>query len=85
MVSLNFTALELSLFSRKKQRSKKIKTPYNCIWDQILSGTPTLLSQSLEWYMHCVPSNLRARAEKIKKTSVQANSQGHVSYTLSRA
>ena len=41
MVSLNFTAVELSLFSRKKQRSKKIKTPYNCIWDQILSGTPT--------------------------------------------
>ena len=41
MASLNFTALELSLFSRKKQRSKKIKTPYNCIWDQILSGTPT--------------------------------------------
>ena len=26
MASLNFTALELSLFSRKKQRSKKIKT-----------------------------------------------------------
>ena len=25
MASLNFTALELSLFSRKKQRSKKIK------------------------------------------------------------
>ena len=25
-------------------------------------------------------SNLRARAEKIKKTSVQANSQGHVSH-----
>ena len=44
-----------------------------------------LLSQSLEWYMHCVPSNLRAKAEKIKKTSVQANSQLHVSYTLSRA
>ena len=41
MASLNFTALELSLFSRKKQRSKKIKTLYNCIWDQILSGTPT--------------------------------------------
>ena len=31
MASLNFTALELSLFSRKKQRSKKIKTLYNCI------------------------------------------------------
>ena len=29
MASLNFTALELSLFSRKKQRSKKIKTLYN--------------------------------------------------------
>ena len=28
---LNFTALELSLFRRKKQRSKKIKTLYNCI------------------------------------------------------
>ena len=26
MASLNFTALELSLFSRKKQRSKKIRT-----------------------------------------------------------
>ena len=31
MAPLNFTALELSLFSRKKQRSKKIKTLYNCI------------------------------------------------------
>ena len=31
MASLNFTELELSLFSRQKQRSKKIKTPYNCI------------------------------------------------------
>ena len=31
MASLNFTALELSLFSRKKQRSRKIKTLYNCI------------------------------------------------------
>ena len=31
MASLNFTVLELSLFSRKKQRSKKIKTLYNCI------------------------------------------------------
>ena len=31
MVSLNFTALVLSLLSRKKQRSKKIKTLYNCI------------------------------------------------------
>ena len=31
MASLNFTALELSLFSRKKQRSKKIRTIYNCI------------------------------------------------------
>ena len=31
MASLNFTALELSLFSRKKQRLKKIKTLYNCI------------------------------------------------------
>ena len=31
MASLNFPALELSLFSRKKQRSKKIKTLYNCI------------------------------------------------------
>ena len=28
----------------------------------------------------CSASNLRARAEKIKKTSVQANSQGHVSH-----
>ena len=41
MASLNFTALESSLFSRKKQRSKEIKTLYNYIWDQILSGTPT--------------------------------------------
>ena len=41
MASLNFKALELSLFSRKKQRSKEIITPYNSIWDQILSGTPT--------------------------------------------
>ena len=32
--SLNFTALELSLFSHKKQRSKKVKTLYNWIWDQ---------------------------------------------------
>ena len=31
MASLNFTAMELSLFSPKKQRSKKIKTLYNCI------------------------------------------------------
>ena len=31
MASLNFTALELSLFICKKQRSKKIKTLYNCI------------------------------------------------------
>ena len=31
MASLNFTELELYLFSRKKQRSKKIKTLYNCI------------------------------------------------------
>ena len=38
--SLNLTALELSVFYRKKQRSKKIKTLYDCIWDQILSGTP---------------------------------------------
>ena len=29
--SLNLTALELSLFCRKKQRSKKIKTLYDCI------------------------------------------------------
>ena len=28
----------------------------------------------------CSASNLRARAEKAKKTSVQANSQGHVSH-----
>ena len=28
----------------------------------------------------CSVGNLRARAEKIKKTSVQANSQGHVSH-----
>ena len=32
---------EAVLFSRKKQRSKKIKTLYNYISDQILSGTPT--------------------------------------------
>ena len=31
MAFLNFTELELSLFSRKKQRSKNIKTLYNCI------------------------------------------------------
>ena len=30
-----------SLLSRKKQRSKKIKALYNCILDQILSGTHT--------------------------------------------
>ena len=38
-------------------------------------------TQSKFRMMHalCSASNLRARAEKIKKISVQANSQGHVS------
>ena len=40
-----------------------------------------LLSQSLEWYMHCVVLVTFAREpRKQKKTSVQANSQGHVSH-----
>ena len=85
MASLNFTALELSLFSRKKQRSKKIKhyttaseiksyqehlqknkppemvTQYACnkpaSWPFNVKPSVAkkdLLSQSLEWYMHCV-------------------------------
>ena len=30
-----------SLFNSNEQRSKKRKTLYNCIWNQILSETPT--------------------------------------------
>ena len=86
MASLNFTTLELSLFSSKKQRSKKIKkhfttaseiksyqehlqkhkpqemvTQYACnkpaSWP--FNVKPSVakkdsLSQSLEWYIHCV-------------------------------
>ena len=70
MASLNFTALELSLFSRKKQRSKKIET---------LTQTKFRMIHAL-----CSASNLRARAEKIKK-NLCSSSLTRSRFTLSRA
>ena len=50
---------------------KPASWPFNVIKPSV--AKKDLLSQSLEWYMHCVVLVTFARAENINKTSVQAN------------
>ena len=50
---------------------KPASWPFNVIKPSV--AKKDLLSQSLEWYMHCVVLVTFARAENINKISVQAN------------